>query len=250
MRQNFQYEFTESTKREIDKFVQGERSKVRELFAARKYRMSQFHLKMIEKMMNILHNDDRIKGYYYELAKFVQAESEKELTYFEEIINEVMSSRESPTVKAKLDDSRNKIIEIEGLFKGFDGLNVVEASKVDEIIKGRKDRLLDQFNNLDEVTAETIIAAKSFSALIDKTLEGKVLALIERRFSEIYSDADRQAKSKCYSELGSNLKYLNSLAGYISQLIQKSAINNVANRLRDLKTSINAEAELALNWIA
>ena len=81
-----------------------------------------------------------------------------------------MSARGSPNLKAKLDDSRNKIIEVERLFKEFEGLNVVQASKIDEIIKNRKDRLLDQFNNLDEVTAETIMAAKLFSTLVDKTL--------------------------------------------------------------------------------
>ena len=50
---------------------------------ARKYSMSQFHLKMIEKMMHILHNDDKIKVCYNELLKFVQAESEKELSFYE-----------------------------------------------------------------------------------------------------------------------------------------------------------------------
>jgi hypothetical protein len=50
-------------------------------------------------------------------------------------------------------------------------LHVAYASKIEDIIQGRKDRLLDQFINLDEVTTETIMAAKSFSALVDKTLE-------------------------------------------------------------------------------
>ena len=79
--------------------------------------MSQFHFKMIEKMKHTLHNDDKIKVYYDELSKFIQAESEKELNYFEEIINEIMSARGSLNIKAKLDDSRNKISEIAGLFK-------------------------------------------------------------------------------------------------------------------------------------
>lgn len=50
---------------------------------ARKYSMSQFHLKMIRIMMNTLHNDDKIKVCYNELLKFVQAESEKELSFYE-----------------------------------------------------------------------------------------------------------------------------------------------------------------------
>lgn len=45
---------------------------MREYFAARKYKMAQFHLRMIEKMMNILHNNDKIKGFYDELIRFVQ----------------------------------------------------------------------------------------------------------------------------------------------------------------------------------
>jgi hypothetical protein len=43
--------------------------------------MSQFHLKMLEKLKHILHNDDKIRGYYYELTKFIKAESEKELIF-------------------------------------------------------------------------------------------------------------------------------------------------------------------------
>ncbi len=38
--------------------------------------------------------------------------------------------------------------------------------------------------------------------------------------------------------MGNNLKYLSNLASFITQLIQKSTINNQANRLRDLKASI------------
>jgi hypothetical protein len=49
--------------------------------------MSQFHLQMIEKMMHILPKDNKIKVYYKELTRFVQTESEKELSFFEEIIN-------------------------------------------------------------------------------------------------------------------------------------------------------------------
>jgi hypothetical protein len=60
---------------------------VKEYFSVKKYKMAQFHLQMIEKMMNILHNNDKIKGYYDELTKFVQDESEKELTFFEELIS-------------------------------------------------------------------------------------------------------------------------------------------------------------------
>ena len=41
--------------------------------------MSQFHLKMIEKMMFTLYNDDKISACYNELTKFIQAQSEKEL---------------------------------------------------------------------------------------------------------------------------------------------------------------------------
>jgi hypothetical protein len=82
-----------------------------------------------------------------------------------------MSARGSPNLKPKLEDSKKRIIEIEGAFKDFEGLHVAYASKIEEIIKNRKDRLLDQFINLDEVTIETIMAAKSFSALVDKTLE-------------------------------------------------------------------------------
>jgi hypothetical protein len=94
-----------------------------------------------------------------------------------------MSARGSPNIKAKLDRSRRKISEIERAFKGCEGLRVVEAGTIDEVVEGRKDRLLDQFNNLGEVTAETIMAAKSFSALLDRTLEAKVVTIIERRFS-------------------------------------------------------------------
>jgi hypothetical protein len=115
--------------------------------------MSQFHLKMIEKMMRILHNDDKIKLYYEELKKFVHSESKKELNFFEEIINEIMSAKGSPNLKTKLDDSRDKIIEIERIFKDFEGLHVVYASKMDEVIKIGKNRLLKQFNNLEEITA-------------------------------------------------------------------------------------------------
>jgi hypothetical protein len=107
---------------------------------------------MIEKMMYIL-NDDKIKLYYEELIKFVQAESEKELKFFEEIINEIMNAKGSPNLKAKLDDSRDKIIDIERHFKEFKGLHIVEASKMDEVIMDRKNRLLEKLNNLDEVTA-------------------------------------------------------------------------------------------------
>jgi hypothetical protein len=94
-----------------------------------------------------------------------------------------MSARGSPNLKAKLDRSRRKISEIERAFKGCEGLRVVEAGTIDEVVEGRKDRLLDQFNNVGEVTAETIMAAKSFSALLDRTLEAKVATIIERRFS-------------------------------------------------------------------
>ncbi len=82
-----------------------------------------------------------------------------------------MSARGSPNLKPKLEDSKKRIIEIEEVFQDFEGLHVAYASKIEEIIKGRKDRLLDQFIDLDEVTTETIMAAKSFSALVDKTLE-------------------------------------------------------------------------------
>jgi high-affinity K+ transport system ATPase subunit B len=121
---------------------------------------------------------------------------------------------------------------------------------MDEIIQDRKARLIEQFNNLSEVTTETIMAAKSFSALVDKDLEGKVLKVIEKRFNEVYSEADQQAKSRSYSEMGENLKYLSNLAGFNAQLLQKAAINNLANRLRDLKTTLSNEAEACLTSIA
>jgi hypothetical protein len=50
---------------------------------ARKYGMSQFHLKMIRIMMDTLHNDDKIKVCYDQLLKFVQAESQKQLSFYE-----------------------------------------------------------------------------------------------------------------------------------------------------------------------
>jgi hypothetical protein len=108
---------------------------VREYFLAKKYKMAQFHLKMIERMMNILHSNDKIKGFYDELARFVQEESEKELNVFEELISEIMNSKENQSLKAKLDDSKAKIIELEGLFKDFEGIYVVSASKIDEVIQ-------------------------------------------------------------------------------------------------------------------
>jgi hypothetical protein len=83
---------------------------VKEYFSAKKYRMAQFHLDMIEKMMNILIYNDKIQGIYEELKRFVQEESEKELTVFEELVSEIMNSKENPSLKAKLDDSRAKIV--------------------------------------------------------------------------------------------------------------------------------------------
>jgi hypothetical protein len=104
---------------------------VKEYFLAKKYKMAQFHLKMIERMMNILHNNDKIKGYYDELARFVQEESEKELNVFEELISEIMNSKENHSLKAKLEDSKANIVELEGLFKDFEGISVVPAFKTD-----------------------------------------------------------------------------------------------------------------------
>ena len=157
--------------------------------------MSQFHLKMVEKMKSILHNDDKIKYCYYGLTKFVQAESEKELNFFQEIINKIINLKGSPNLKDKLEDSKNRIIETEGFFKGFEGLYVVEASKIYEIVKRIEDSILNQFNNLDDVTAEAIMAARSFSMFVDKSLEAKLIANIEERFKEIYLDTERQIKS-------------------------------------------------------
>lgn len=59
-------------------------------------------MRMVEKMMNILHSNEKIKGYYNELVKFVKEESEKELNNFEEIIIEIMNSKENPNLKVKL----------------------------------------------------------------------------------------------------------------------------------------------------
>jgi hypothetical protein len=39
------------------------------------------------------------------------------------------------------------------------------------------------------------------------------------------------------------LKSLSNLAGFSTQLAQKSAINNLANRLRDIKTTVSNEVE-------
>jgi hypothetical protein len=41
-----------------------------------------------------------------------------------------MSARGNPNLRPKLEDSRNRIIEIEGAFKEFEGLHVAKASKV------------------------------------------------------------------------------------------------------------------------
>jgi hypothetical protein len=41
-----------------------------------------------------------------------------------------MSARGSPNLKAKLDDSRKRIIKIEEVFQDFEGLHVAYASKV------------------------------------------------------------------------------------------------------------------------
>jgi hypothetical protein len=89
---------------------------------------------MIEVMKGIMYDDDKIKVQYNELIKFVQAESEKELNFFEGIINEIMSGRGSPHLKNKLEESRNRIFEMERIFQEFEGLHIAKASKTDEII--------------------------------------------------------------------------------------------------------------------
>jgi hypothetical protein len=60
--------------------------------------------------------------------------------------------------------------------------------------------LLDQFDNISDLTAETIMAAKSFSALVDKELEGKLLKMIEKRFNEVCGKTDEQIRSKNYDD--------------------------------------------------
>lgn len=82
------------------------------------------------------------------------------------------------------------------------------------------------------------MAVKSFSTFLDKNLEAKVIHLIEKRFYEIYSDTDMQVRNKDYREMGKNMKYLNNLVSFISQLIQKSSTNNLACILRDLNNKI------------
>jgi hypothetical protein len=82
------------------------------------------------------------------------------------------------------------------------------------------------------------MAVKSFSTFLDKNLEAKVIHLIEKRFYEIYSDTDMQVRNKDYREMGNNMKYLNNLVSFISQLIQKSSTNNLACILRDLNNKI------------
>jgi hypothetical protein len=42
-----------------------------------------------------------------------------------------MNSKENPILKAKLDDSKAKIIELEDLFKDFEGIYVASAFKTD-----------------------------------------------------------------------------------------------------------------------
>jgi DNA-binding GntR family transcriptional regulator len=108
------------------------------------------------------------------------------------------------------------------------------------VISEKKERLLEQFDNPGELTAETIMAAKSFSALVDRELEGKLLKMIEKRFNEVFNEADEQIRIKNYDEYtAENLKTLSNLAGFSTQLAQKSVINNLANRLRDMKTTIS-----------
>jgi hypothetical protein len=58
--------------------------------------------------------------------------------------------------------------------------------------------LLEQFNNLTDLTVETITAAKSFSALIDRDLEGRLLRLIEKRFNEECGKTEEQIRGQKY----------------------------------------------------
>lgn len=63
-----------------------------------------------------------------------------------------MNSKENPSLKVKLDDSKAKIIELEGLFKDFDGIYVISASKIDDVVQEKKERLLEQFDNISDLT--------------------------------------------------------------------------------------------------
>jgi hemerythrin-like domain-containing protein len=75
--------------------------------------------------------------------------------------------------------------------------------------------LLEQFNNLSDLTAEAIMAAKSFSALIDRDLEARLLEMIEKRFSEEYNKTDEQIQRKNYNnETAENLKILSNLTKF------------------------------------
>ena len=64
VKENFQYEFADTTKKEIEKFAQGEKSKVKDYFNTKKYDHTQFHLKTLDTLKNILINNDKIKGFY------------------------------------------------------------------------------------------------------------------------------------------------------------------------------------------
>jgi hypothetical protein len=72
---------------------------------------------------------------------------------------------------------------LEKHFANFEGLNISLSHEINEIIEHNKNKLLNQFDNISEVTLESISAVRSFSALLDMDLERKVIKIIEIRFN-------------------------------------------------------------------
>lgn len=64
VKQNFRYEFTESTKREINNFITTEKGKIKDYINNERLSEARFHFKMLEKLKNIIFSNDKIQETY------------------------------------------------------------------------------------------------------------------------------------------------------------------------------------------